>query len=405
MRKLPISRKSLLRNVYNPISNDRIDQALVTWFPAPASFTGEDCVEIHAHGGKAVVSAILQSLSNLPDFRPAEAGDFTKRAFTNGKLDLTQVEALADLIAAETEAQRSLAIRQLGGELGLLYEQWRRDLIECCAFIEAYIDFGEEENLDFDIKVNDRIKCLSNEIKCHHSETKNAERIRVGVKVAILGRPNVGKSSLFNRLVGRERAIVSPYAGTTRDILDAALDINSYAVILTDTAGLRDDMKIDIVEQEGIKRAIQTASEADLKLLVVDATDGDVPSEIKTDENTIIIWNKVDLLKEPIVQDGIKLSCKTGNGMDELIETLSEKVEHLCINPNSPNPISSNARHSYHCKLCLESLENYSKLIKQDIVLAANELQIAINHMSKLTGTITNDDILNVIFSEFCIGK
>lgn len=405
MSCLPVPRKSILRNIYNPISNDRIDQALMAWFPSPASFTGEDCVEIHAHGGRAVISAILQSLSNLSDFRPAEAGDFTKRAFMNGKLDLTQVEALADLISAETEAQRSLAIRQLGGELGLLYESWRRDLIACCASLEAFIDFGEEENLGFDARVNDRVNDLSSKIRCHNSKTKKAERIRVGVKIAILGRPNVGKSSLFNCLVGRERAIVSPYAGTTRDVLDVALDINSYPAILTDTAGLRDGEQIDIVEREGIKRAMQIASESDLKLLVMDATDPDVPHEIENDENTIIIWNKLDLINGPIMKDGIKLSCKTSEGMDDLLNILSEKVSDLCADPKSPNPISSNARHYYYCKLCLESLENYSKFIEKDILLAANELQIAVNHMSKLTGKITNDDILNVIFSQFCIGK
>ncbi|KDR23956.1 tRNA modification GTPase GTPBP3, mitochondrial, partial [Zootermopsis nevadensis] len=425
-KSLPQPRQALLRSLKDPVTNDTLDRGLVLWFPGPNSFTGEDSCELQIHGGPAVISAVLR--------------EFTKRAFHRGKLDLVEVEGLADLIHAETETQRKQAFLQMEGSLSHLYNSWRESLIKSVAHVEAFIDFSEDENIEDNVMdvVEDELKDLKNVIQSHLADGRCGERLRDGVRTVIVGEPNVGKSSLLNALCQRPAAIVTPIAGTTRDVVELHVNIGGYPVIIADTAGLRNDAS-DAVEKEGISRAHAYAQQADLVILVIDATkyvaqintssslsfDGYVNNYInelqllsvitKNEKKCIIVLNKTDLLNDvkeinSVLQHykGVTaLSCKTENGIPQLLEKMTCNLTTLCGKPSRENPCLTQSRHRHHLTVCVACLDEYFKLsaVGGDTVLAAQQLRKALRHISKITGHVSTEEILDVIFKDFCIGK
>ncbi|KAF4528366.1 hypothetical protein B566_EDAN006623 [Ephemera danica] len=344
-------RKALLRRLRYPNSGEVIDRSIVLWFPKPRSFTGEDTCELHVHGSSAVVSAILNAIGQIPGCRPAMPGEFTRRAFLGGKLDLTEVEGLADLLQAETEAQRRQALLQLEGHLGQLYTRWRTQLIQCMAHLEAYIDFSEDDNIEDGVldKVKQQALALKTEIQEHLQDGRRGEMLRSGVQVSIVGQPNVGKSSILNALGQRPAAIVTPHAGTTRDIVQLSLDLGGFPVQLADTAGLRESR--DEVEQEGIHRARSLASRSDLVVLVTEAhcvlASGlsklpeflqDYLSKCQLDlhwQDCIVVLNKADLLEQPLQQleslpeNVVLVSCINEDGFPAFLNILQQKLAVL----------------------------------------------------------------------------
>jgi|TARA_R100000322_G_scaffold168461_1_gene138213 tRNA modification GTPase len=398
-------REALLRRFRDPVSGAPLDLGLLLFFEAPASFTGEDVAELHIHGGRAVVASVLRALSALPGLRAAEPGEFTRRAFENGKLDLTAVEGLADLIDAETEAQRVQALRQMEGALGLLYEGWRARLVRALAYAEAEIDFPDEEVPgDLLAKLGPEIGALASEIGAHLDDGRKGERLRDGIEVAIVGPPNVGKSSLLNRLAGREAAIVSDEAGTTRDVLEVRLDLGGVPVTLADTAGLRE--AAGSIEREGVRRALARAEAADLRVVVVAP---DAAGEIEGDfalarEGDICVVNKLDL--DVAVPDGaIGISALTGEGLDRLEAVLRERVGFAY--EAQEHPLITRARHREGLASCAASLDRARQALEagRDAELVAEDLRLAARALGRITGRVDVEDLLDVIFRDFCIGK
>ncbi|HEX2115729.1 MAG TPA: tRNA uridine-5-carboxymethylaminomethyl(34) synthesis GTPase MnmE [Alphaproteobacteria bacterium] len=392
-----------------------IDDGLALWFPAPRSFTGEDVAELHVHGSRAVLAALMALLGRL-GLRLAEAGEFTRRAFDAGKLDLAQVEGLADLIAAETEAQRRQARRQLDGVLGAMTEGWRARLLRMLAHAEAEIDFPDEDlpggliaGLGADIDL------LAAEIRAHLADARG-ERLREGLSIAILGPPNAGKSSLLNALARREAAIVSATAGTTRDVIEVQLDLGGYPVTVADTAGLRALPEAAeghaAIESEGIRRALARAEAADLKLLVLDATAGE-PDESITgliDTDTLVVLNKIDAVPhaQPIVAGQIwRVSVKTGEGLPKLLDALSGETAKRLALQDGAAPLVTRARHRAALEECVAALERAHELTVRlaEPELVAEDLRLATRALGRITGRVAVDDILDVVFREFCIGK
>ncbi|XP_066992881.2 tRNA modification GTPase GTPBP3, mitochondrial isoform X1 [Anabrus simplex] len=453
MNSMPSPRRAVLRAFTDPETGEILDRGILIWFPGPYSFTGEDSCEFQVHGGPAVITAILSGLGKLPGFRPAEPGEFTRRAFHLGKLDLTEVEGLADLIDAETEVQRRQALLQMGGMLSNLYNNWRQMLVKNVAHVEAYIDFGEDESIEDNVmtQIDDSVTQLINIIKNHLSTGRCGERLRDGVRTVIVGEPNVGKSSLLNAICQRPAAIVTPFAGTTRDVIELHLNIGGYPVLLTDTAGLHNASR-DEVEIEGMKRARTATDLADLILLVVDATrclpqntfetflenyvenlglrtvslqhilvnkfDGtDFRITSSNDElkQYVIILNKIDLIENlsnlhDIVNkysNVVPVSCKTEDGFPHLFRIITQHLITLCGSPSHLHPTLTQARHRHHLLECVASLEKYIEFSKNDndIVFAAQQLRNATRHIGKITGCVSTEQILDVIFKDFCIGK
>uniref|UniRef100_A0A1X7V7Q2 TrmE-type G domain-containing protein n=1 Tax=Amphimedon queenslandica TaxID=400682 RepID=A0A1X7V7Q2_AMPQE len=440
-KSLPKPRAATLRRLRDPLSGDIIDHGLSIWFPGPNSFTGEDCVEFHVHGGKAVISSVLNSLSSLPGLKHAEPGDFTKRALLNGKLDLTEVEGLSDLIHAETEAQRKQALRQMKGDLSKLYNGWSESLLKSLANVEAIIDFGEDENIEEGLleQVCRQIEELSKEIQSHLQDGRRGERLRSGIQVTIIGAPNAGKSSLLNILCQRPAAIVSPYAGTTRDVIESSLDISGYPVVISDTAGLR--QVSDPVEKEGIKRAVERVESADLNILIVDSSlckdnlstlQCPEPEVLKklcsmnpsvseervlerlNHNNTLIVMNKTDLLpsSHTIAPDNSNLicwvSCTTRKGIENFLDVLKNRLQMLGGDPLADSPHLTQQRHRHHLQDCSCSIQRFLDCVKKgesDIVVAAEELRSALKEIGRITGKTDVEEILDVIFKDFCIGK
>ena len=399
-RPLPSPRQAALRRFRAADGRD-IDQGLVLWFPGPASFTGEDVAEFQIHGGRAVVQAMLAALARLPGLAPAGPGAFTRRAFDNGRLDLTQVEGLADLVAAETEAQRIQALRQLDGELGRLVEDWRQALVLCLAHLEAAIDFVEDDLPDDLIDgLRPRIEALAAVISVHLAQARAGERLREGLTVVILGAPNAGKSSLLNRLAGREAAIVSSIAGTTRDPIEVHLDLDGLPIVLVDTAGLREAG--DEIEAEGIRRAEARAARADLRLLLLDATAPETHAELSArfDSDTLLIINKADLgaVRAP---GALAISARTGEGIDALVAAIADKARGR-LTPGAA--ALTRERHATALRDCLAALRRFLEA-PEDPELAAEDLRLAARALGRITGRVDVEDILDVIFSEFCIGK
>ena len=384
-----------------------IDRGLVLWFEAPHSFTGEDVAEFHLHGGTAVIAAMTRRLGELQDLRPADAGEFTRRAFMAGKLDLTEAEGLADLINAETEQQRRLALRQLQGGLKEQYERWRRELVRALAHIEAAIDFVDEELPDdLATSVGPRVTKLRTEIKAHLADHRRGEIVRDGFTVVILGAPNVGKSSLLNALARRDVAIVSSVPGTTRDAIEVDLDLGGYAVTLIDTAGLRDTT--DEIESEGIKRARAKAQVADLRLGVFDAAEFVNDSRVSPElvEGDAILLNKCDVpaaatqtVAAPL--HSMRISAKTGEGIDALLVWLESQV--VARAGGSESMPMTRARHREALVDAHAALQRFTMATALDV--AAEDLRIAARALGRITGRVDVEDLLDVIFREFCIGK
>jgi len=372
----------------------------VSFFAAPKSFTGEDVAEISIHASPFIAKQIFEILGALENCRFAAAGEFSKRAFLNGKLDLVQAEAIPDLIAAETAAQHKQALQQLSGKLGEIYEDWRLHLIEISALIEAAIDFPDDD-LPQNIcdKVEAEVKKLSGEIATHLDDKKIGQKIKDGLSLAIIGAPNVGKSSLINFLAQSEVAIVSEIAGTTRDVVETHLAIAGVPVKICDTAGLRETA--DKIESEGIRRALQKAAAADLKIFLIDAQNPIWRDDL-IDENTIVVVNKIDLVSEQKNSaDFLNISLTSKINTSQLIKKLEEKI--LKIIPAQNSPAITQERYRIALKNAVENLENFS--LQKNIELAAEDLRLTAREIGKITGKIDIENILDVIFSRFCIGK
>ncbi|SUU87537.1 tRNA modification GTPase trmE [Aminobacter aminovorans] len=382
----------------------KLDQALTLFFPGPHSFTGEDCGEFHLHGGRAVVTALLAELGKLSGFRQAEAGEFTRRAFLNGKMDLLEAEALADLINSETEAQRQFAVMNSGGAQSELYLAWRKRLIHARAMIEAEMDFADESDVPGSVsaQVWDDVRQLITEIGRHVDGYSKAEMIRDGYDVVILGAPNAGKSSLLNALVRREAAIVSDEPGTTRDLVEATLDIGGLKVRITDTAGLREPA--GKVEAIGIERARERAKSADLVLFLQDMS---VPAELlpPTDASAIVIGTKRDRITGVDGGPGytLAISAVNGEGIDGLIELIGARAAAAVGQRGDVLP--SRLRHVELLKGAREYLCAALAAPESFLELKAENLRLASDRIGKLSGAVDVEDLLDVIFAQFCIGK
>lgn len=476
-QSFPEARRASLRYLYCPQTKDVLDHALVLWFPGPRSFTGEDIVELHCHGGRAVILGVFGALEHLDDtvttsqkkstdggggdsrrggIRPADRGEFTRRAFDNGRMDLTEVEGLSDLLAADTSEQRKQAIRQMDGYLRQFFERWREELLTCLAHTEAVIDFGDDDRED---DVNDgamysllpRVKVLREELLSHLQDGRRGELVRDGVKIALAGPPNAGKSSLMNALARRPAAIVSPIAGTTRDVVEVRMDLGGIPCIISDTAGLRADSN-DPIEQEGMRRARGAFKEAQVKVFVGDASDqqsmqeaesmlttllqelneeqaDDVDSAYDGDDGpgagsgyrVLTVLNKADVegvSASPKVTSAIfsgdpsvgsyVISCKTGAGISELEAAVSAAIRSLLESGGGTGAgegvLITRERHRRHLKQCIEHLDTFlSSRLPMDA--AAEELRLAMLELGKVTGRVDVEELLDVIFRDFCIGK
>ena len=397
--------RALLRDV----GQRPIDDAVVLWFPGPASATGEDVAEFHVHGGRAVLAALFAALSRFEDVRPAEPGEFTRRAFENGKLDLTEAEGLDDLIHADTDRQRRQALRQLKGLLGDRARDWRARIIEASALIEAGIDFSDEGDVPAELiaPALAKVKALLAEIEEVLAGQGRSERLRDGLVVAIAGPPNVGKSTLMNQLARREVAIVSPHAGTTRDVIEVQLDLDGYPVTVIDTAGIRETD--DPVEQEGVRRARARAADADLVLWLSDS-----PKVAIDHDGVAPIWtvrNKIDLeaagrpLAEAAVpgQESFQVSASRGDGVPELIAALVGFAQRYF--GGTEGGLISRTRQRKLLQETAASLQRCIAVVGQGEELAAEELRTAAHSLGRLLGRVDVEDILDVIFREFCVGK
>lgn len=404
---VPEARRATLRTLRHPETGEALDQALALWFPGPDSFTGEDVAELHVHGGRAVIEAVAEALLAVPGLRPAEAGAFARRAFDNGKLDLTEAEGLADLIEAETQAQRRQALRQTEGGLKALYEGWRERLIEALALVEAGLDFADEADVPaaVDARARPLVEALAGEIGRHLDDAHRGERLREGFRVVLAGPPNVGKSSLLNALACREAAIVSEEAGTTRDVIEVHLDLGGYPVLVLDTAGLRESA--GGIEAEGIRRTLARAEDADVILWLVDATNPqwEPPAALKAAADRLaIVVNKSDLAQTGT--DGkraLTLSAKTGAGIEALTALLGARAEAALEAGEAP--ALTRARHRGELEAARASLRHFLDGNRADPELRAEDLRQAVHALGRLTGRVDVEDILDRIFGAFCIGK
>jgi len=404
--KLP-SPRTATRVLLTDVGQRPIDDAVVLWFPGPASATGEDVAEFHVHGGRAVLAALFAALSGFENVRAAEPGEFTRRAFENGKLDLTEAEGLDDLIHADTDRQRRQALLQLKGLLGDKARDWRVRIIEASALIEAAIDFSDEGDVPAELiaPALAKVKVLLAEIEQVLAGQGRTERLRDGLVVAIAGPPNVGKSTLMNQLARREVAIVSPHAGTTRDVIEVQLDLDGYPVTVIDTAGIRETD--DPVEQEGVRRARARAADADLVLWLSDS-----PHVAFEHDGSAPVWkvrNKIDLeevgrpLAEVPGQGSFQISASRGDGVPELIAALVGFAQSYL--GDSEGGLIGRTRQRKLLEDTAASLRRCIEVVGQGEELAAEELRAAAHALGRLLGRVDVEDILDVIFREFCIGK
>ncbi|CAF4635982.1 unnamed protein product [Rotaria socialis] len=462
-----------VEKIYHHKTNDLIDQCMTVWFKGPKSFTGEDVVEFHIHGSKAVVGAIFSALSSFPNYRLAEPGEFSKRAYLNGRLDLTEAEGLIDLINAQTEQQRKQSLYQMQGSLKELYERWRLDLVKSLAHAEAYIDFHEDQHIENDIlsDVINTVKTAYNAMSIHLQDQRRGEILRDGCRIAILGAPNAGKSSLLNILITsndpsisfakpanaksevwtdsskvhyknegldyiicppsqKPTAIVSPIAGTTRDVIESTIDLGGYPIVICDTAGLR--ITDDPIENEGVLRAVDRANTCDLLIIVVDINMLSLHDNLNeqidkhlSDLFTIksssfnsltklILLNKIDLTNENIrlkfqqLNDNIiPISCTSGVNIEEFLSKLTKSIAEKCTEPSFTTPYLTNERHRMYLARTVDDLSMFLTFINnnQDLVLAVEYLRLAIRSLGTVTGVVYTEELLDVIFRDFCIGK
>lgn len=393
----------------NITDKETIDKCLLIYFKAPNSFTGEDIVELQVHGSKAVIALVMNNLSQIENFRLAEPGEFSKRAFYNGKMDLTQAEGLADLIDSETAEQQKYAMRQMEGNLKSLYSGWREELLKVLTYIEAYIDFPDEDIPENDVfKIENTVFKLSEAIKQHLLGGNIGERLREGFRVVIVGAPNAGKSSLLNAVVNREAVIVSDIAGTTRDAIDIHLDLKGYPVMFTDTAGLREVE--DAIEKKGIEIAYHKIEEADLIICLFDSLTDTIQSfdNIKKNfaDKIIFVANKCDKIsdiqKESLQKQGcICISAKYKQGINKILDEISSVISSK-FTANS-NLLITRSRYREALKETLENLQNFN--LHKEIELSAEDIRLAARGLGKITGQIEVDEILDKIFGSFCIGK
>ncbi|XP_017092001.2 tRNA modification GTPase GTPBP3, mitochondrial [Drosophila bipectinata] len=432
----PKARQAYLKSFFHPASKEMIDRGLLLWFPGPASFTGEDSCEFQVHGSLAVIAAMLDALGKVDGLRPAEPGEFTKRAFFGGKLDLTEVEGLADLIHAETEAQRKQALLQSTGALGRLYDNWRRRLIRCAAHLEAYIDFAEEEQIEGGVilQLTKELNAIKREIREHLSDQRQGELLRDGVRTVIIGAPNVGKSSLLNLLCQRSVSIVTDQAGTTRDIIETMHNFGGYPVVFSDTAGLRRNTT-DTIEQEGIQRAKDCLAQSDMVLLMTDAKaireinhedsvsqfvdnylkELDIPLDLCNGKRLQLVANKTDTLSSTEIQQLEKLSnvlaisCHKPDNISGFLGNLEKHLQELCGEPRAESPRITNTRYRQQLERCIEHIDvflrDYNPDRYPDMAIAAAKLRNSVRCIERITGHVSCEDILDVVFKDFCIGK
>lgn len=386
-----------------------LDKCLLLYFKAPNSFTGEDIVELQIHGSRAVIASVLNNLSRIPEFRMAEPGEFSKRAFYNQKMDLTEAEGLADLIDAETEAQQKYALRQMEGSLKNLYDDWRTQLVTIMAHLEAYIDFPDEEIPESVVNnLNNTVFKLREAINKHLSGDNIGERLREGFRVVIVGRPNAGKSSLLNAFAQRDVVIVSDIAGTTRDAVDIHLDLNGYPVIITDTAGIRETE--EAIEKQGVEIAYRKINDADLLICLFDASQDTVQvfdniAKIYGDK-MVYVANKADNLTPEQCsniekQNILLISAKHHQGIDVLLNKISKVIEDKFT--SNSNLLITRARYREALSQALQSLDLFN--LDKEIELSAEDIRLAAREIGKITGRIEIDEILDKIFGSFCIGK
>ena len=407
--ELPAPRALVLRSLADPVSREILDRAMVVWTPGPRSFTGEDCAELHLHGSPAVLAAMMQALSAQPHVRPAEPGEFTRRAFLHGKMDLVEAEGLADLLEARTAGQRRQAYRQMSGAASAVFETWREELVMIRAGIEAAVDFADEAGVadeasrDIDARIHSLRARMEEAVRCSSA----SEIVRDGVRVVLAGRPNTGKSSLLNALARREAAIVSDIPGTTRDAIEVTLDIHGIPVILTDTAGLR-ATAADRVEEEGIRRSRKHMAEAEIIIWVwsPDIPGSDVPDA--TESPHLIVENKSDLLGG---QSGLNrnesetlaISTRSGHGIPEVLEQLSALLQHRYGNAESSLFVS--ARQKLAGERSIRHLNDALAVDPVALELKAEHVRLASDEIGRLTGRLDVEEWLGAIFSRFCIGK
>jgi tRNA modification GTPase len=397
-REPPPPRRASLRRLTDPRDGEAIDAALVIWFPGPASYTGEDLLELQHHGGAAVSAALLSACLSLPGVRPAAPGELTRRAFLAGRLDLTQVEAVADLVDATTRAQARQALRQLDGELGRRAERWRTLLLDALAAAEAEIDFAPDQDVPTGLTaglvgIAEAVRC---EIVGLLATARAGERLREGLVVAVIGAPNAGKSTLVNRLAGREVAIVTPIPGTTRDVIEVAIEVEGLPIVLLDTAGLRESA--DAIEAEGVARARARAATADLRLLLV------APGESwpAVEPGTLPIRSKSDLLKEPEDASRLSICALTGTGTDDLLSALADRLRPMA----GVGVAVTRERHRLALADAAAALDRFVQGQRTlELALLAEELRLAVNAVGRLSGRVVVEEVLDRIFSRFCIGK
>ena len=409
-KELPSPRVATLRKINNINTSELIDEGIIIWFPGPESYTGEDMAEFHVHGGKAVILAIQNQISKIENCRLAEPGEFTKLAFQNGKINLLKAESIADLISAETEIQRLQAVKIMQGKSSDKFNELREKLIKILSYVEAKIDFPDEDLPEDKIKQirNNSSKVLYEIIKILNDQ-KVGEIVREGFKIAIVGPTNAGKSSLLNNLANREVAIVSEIAGTTRDVIETHLNIDGYPVVISDTAGIRESK--DEIEKKGIKLSLKKAEKADLKLVVVDARNIDLSGFLNDllKDNAILVVNKSDLLREKLHSQITKfkhvlISLKKNSNIEKLISEIKNNLKDKFI--FDEDILITRERHRQHLMQCSDHLKSFlQKNDKKDFDKAAEDLRLATRHLGMIVGKVDVEEILGSIFNDFCIGK
>jgi tRNA modification GTPase len=407
---LPIPRVATTKKFKEFNNNNIIDEGILLWFPAPNSYTGEDMAEIHVHGSIAVVRAILDQLSKIDDCRIAEPGEFTKIAFQNGKINLLKAESISDLISAETEIQRIQAVKMMNGKSSDKFNSLREKLLKILSNVEAKIDFPDDDLPDDVVKnIKNDSENIRSQIEKILNDQKVGERIREGFKIAIIGPANAGKSSLLNYLSNRDVAIVSEVAGTTRDVVEAHLNLDGYPVVVSDTAGIRESK--DEIEKKGIKLALKRAEDADLNIIVIEPKSTEFTGFLNdlVTNKAIIVMNKIDLGLENI-NDQIKkykpiyLSLKKEKNLEGLIKAIKEKLKNKFLNPEQT--LITRERHRQSLEACVNHLKNFEeKNSIEDFDKAAEDLRLATRHLGVIVGKVDVEEILGSIFSDFCIGK